>query len=116
MRPPDAEGVEQAADVLHRPILGIGAGIGGHVGGRIAARVEGDGAIAAGEEAHLEMPALVVARELVDEDEGGALPHLLVEEADAVDARGGHEGRSVLPKLREAPIASRANAVSTRSA
>src|SRR6266852_458704 len=45
---------------------------------RIAARVEGDRAVAAGEEAHLEMPAPVIAGELVDEDQRQALPRFLV--------------------------------------
>ena len=43
-----------------------------------------------GANAHLKVPALVVAGELVNEDEGDALAYFLVEKTDSVDTRSGH--------------------------
>src|SRR4030095_8951334 len=54
--------------------------------------VEGDAAIAAVEEAHLEMPALRLPRKLVDEDEWRPFARFLVEDVDPIDARGWHGG------------------------
>ena len=73
VRPVDPERVEQAPDVLDGVILRVGAPVGRHVGRRVAASVEDDRPVAAGEEAHLEVPALGVPGELVNEDERGAL-------------------------------------------
>ena len=66
------------------------APVGRDVGGRVAAGVEDDRPVAPGEEAHLEVPALGLARELVNEDERDALPRLLVVEADAVHGDSRH--------------------------
>ena len=88
----DAEGVQESANVLGGLLLGIRRGVLGHVRGRIASRVEGDGPVAPRQEPHLQVPARIVAGELVDEDEGRALPRLLVEKIDAVHAGFGHGG------------------------
>ena len=92
VRLPDAESVEQPANVVRGLVLGIRLGVFWHVRGRVTARVVGDGAVAAGEVAHLEVPAPRLARELVDEDERRPLAHLLIEEADPVDLRCRHGG------------------------
>src|SRR5262249_25891165 len=88
----DLEGVEEPHDVGGGEVLRVGLGIVGHVRRRIAAGVEGDAAIAPSEEAHLEVPALRLSGELVDEDQRGPLSGFLVEDVDSVDARGGHGG------------------------
>src|SRR4029077_8924195 len=82
--------IEDSQDVVGGAILRVGGGRVGHVGGRIAPRVVGDGAVASGEEAHLQVPALVVARDLVNEDQGGALARLLVEQLDPADVGERH--------------------------
>jgi hypothetical protein len=92
MRLPDTQGVEEAQDVGGGQVLRVRLGIAGHVGRWIAAGVEGDAAIAAGEEAHLEMPALRLPRELVDENEWGSFARFLVEDVDPIDARDWHGG------------------------
>src|SRR6266852_458702 len=74
----DPQAVEHAPDVLGRALLRVRLYVVENVRRRIAARVEGDRAVAAGEEAHLEMPAPVIAGELVDEDQRQALPRFLV--------------------------------------
>src|SRR5262249_59233644 len=65
----DLEPVEYTPDVLGRTLLRVRLDVVGHVRGRIAARVERDRAVAAREEARLQMPAAVIAGELVDEDQ-----------------------------------------------
>src|SRR5215831_12476253 len=90
----DLEPVEYTPDVLGRTLLRVRLDVVGHVRGRIAARVERDRAVPAREEARLQMPAAVVAGELVDEDQRQALARFLVVDVDAVvDSYGGHDAR-----------------------
>src|SRR3989441_1055397 len=87
----DLQGVQETANVVRGLVLRVGLRILRHVRRRVATRVEGDRAIAAREEAPLEVPAPVVAGELVDEDERQALARFLVVEIDAVRTRRRHQ-------------------------
>jgi hypothetical protein len=79
-----AERIEHTSDVVARPRLRVALEILGDLRWRIAARVVGDAAVATREEAHLRLPAAMVAAELVHEHDRGAATRFLVIELDAV--------------------------------
>ena len=84
MRAIDPEMIEYRDDVVARARLGVLALVVGRVGERIAAGVIRDAAVAAREKPYLRLPAAVVPRELVHEDQGGAAARFLVIEPDTV--------------------------------
>jgi hypothetical protein len=65
----DLQVVEQGQRVAAGDRLGVALGVVRDVGRREAARVVGHAAEVAREEAHLRLPATVVARKLVDEEQ-----------------------------------------------
>src|SRR6185295_8147933 len=72
----DAEPVQHGKDVVPRPRLRIALRVLGHLRGRVAPGVVGDAAVTAREVAELRLPAAMVARELVHEDDGRPGPGL----------------------------------------
>src|SRR5260221_11923218 len=76
--------VQHRDDVIPCMRLRIARAVLRYVGGRKAARVVGDAAEVAREEAHLRLPAVVIAGELVHEHERRAAAALLVIQAGAV--------------------------------
>ena len=80
----DAEMLEYRGDVVGGARLRVARHFRRNVGRGIAARVVGYCAIAVREKAHLGLPAAMVARILVHEDDGGAAPRLLVIQLHAI--------------------------------
>ena len=80
----DAQMVEDGDGVRHRKVLAVGVGILRHVRGGIAAGVVGDAAVAPREVAQLRLPARVIAREFMNEEQRITGPGLLVIEPGSV--------------------------------
>src|SRR5436190_14588090 len=93
--PLDLEMVEHRQEVGHGVLLRVLRRVGGHVRRRVAASVIGDAPVAPREMPHLGLPAAVVARELVHEDDGDTFTGVFVVEADAVGGQRGHGPASV---------------------
>jgi hypothetical protein len=72
--------VDHGQSILHSPILRISSRIGGHIRRGITPGGKRDTPVSAGEVTHLRLPAAMVTRKLVYEENWGALPcHLYVE-------------------------------------
>src|SRR5438132_11350567 len=84
MRLGDPERVQHGANVVAGAVLRIALGILRNVGWRVAPGVIGDTAIASRKIADLRLEAAAVISKLVDENDRGACPGLLVIEADTV--------------------------------
>ncbi len=84
MRLGDPECLQHGADIVAGAVLRIALGILRHVGWRVAPGVIGDTAIASRKIADLRLEAAAVISKLVDENDRGACPGLLVIEADTV--------------------------------
>jgi len=74
------------------------------VGRRIAARRVDDAAVAAAQRADLRLPAAVVARELVDEEDRRAVAGLLPVQADPVVGRRGAHGAGSCQVKARSPV------------
>src|SRR5438094_9990858 len=80
----DLELIQNGEDVVAGALLRIALETFGDLGRRIAARVERYAAVAAREVTHLRLPATVVARELVDENDRESGAGLFVEKLHTV--------------------------------
>ena len=78
MRGIDLEVIEHRHRVAHDVVVAVDIRVCRHIGRRVAARRIGDAAVALAELAHLRLPAAVVGGEFVHEQNGRALPDLLV--------------------------------------
>jgi hypothetical protein len=94
----DPQVVEYRDRIVARMRLRIAFAIFRDVGGRKAARRVGDAAEAAREEAHLRLPASVIACEFVDEKNRRAAAGFFVVEAGAVFSDGVRHGA---PKIQK---------------
>lgn len=100
MRLHDFEPVEQAANVLARPLLRVSFLTLGNVRRWVTASVVGDAAVAPREKAQLRLVAVEVAGEFMDEHDRRASTGFLIIEFDAIvgdDLRHGPSPVLVLP-------------------
>src|SRR5262245_58048069 len=84
VRAVDAEMIEYRADVVGGAALRIGGLTFRHVGGRIAPRVEPNAAVPLAEMPHLELPAPMIASELMHEDHRLSGTCLLIIQTDSI--------------------------------
>ena len=84
--------VEHGHDVVPGRVLTVRFGRLGNAGRQVAAGVEGDAAVGAREEPHLGLEASMVARELVDEDDGDATARFFIVETGTVGCGDGRQG------------------------
>ncbi len=78
------EMIEHRENVIGGAILGIGGNRLRHIGGGIAAGVEGNDAVTPAEMPDLRLPAAIVAREFMDEDDRRPGPGLLAVQLHSV--------------------------------
>src|SRR5262245_45890641 len=87
--------IENSHRITHNMHVAEGFGIGRNIRRRVSARVVGDAAVALDELAQLSLPATMIARKLMNEEDRYPLPHFLVVKLHIVRRRSvRHQNKS----------------------